>query len=291
MEALLACLEENSLPLPPAILLWLSAAGLLLAVLAAFYGFVLAGRNLDWLEGGYRLLEAYLSRRVPRFWVFLKSRFSRTELLGLELTVSASLIVLLIVLFAEITESWADRETLFRIDQATHCVLAGFLTGGMLQAFRFITHFADVLTLVVLSAVVLAFLLWRRRLWQAMALFLATAAGQGLLWGMKWFFARPRPDQQLMEAVGQSFPSGHSFSAMVFYGFLLFLLWQFCASKALRLLGSLALALLILTIAVSRLLLSVHWVSDVVGGLVIGLAWLLASLLLSRAWFVWKGRL
>ena len=291
METLLACLERHSLPLPSAPWLWLGAIVSLLCALAVVYGVVLLRRNMDWIEDRYRLLDAFLARCAPRLWRFLKLRFSPQQLVGLELTVGAVLIVLLTVLFAEVADGWLDRDTLLQVDLATHCALEGLLSGRTLDAIRFLTHFADVLTLVVLGTLLLGLLLWQGRRWQALALFLAIAFGQALLWSMKWAFARPRPEQGLADAVGQSFPSGHSFSAMVFYGFLLFLTWQFCASAAMRAFATVVLGLLILAIGASRLLLSVHWVSDVLGGFVIGLAWLCASLLLARGWFAWKGRL
>jgi membrane-associated phospholipid phosphatase len=293
MKTLLRCFDDNAADLPdhrPLLWLILGILGLVLALRLSLFGFMLLRRRRDWIEASCRYLNERLSRHAPGPWGFLKSRFSRNELIGLELTLSATSIVLFIALFAEILESWSDEETLYSLDAATHCALAGILSGRSLEVFRFITHFADALTLVVLSTLLLGLLAWRRQWWQALALFLAIAVGQGLLWGMKWFFARPRPDQQLIDAVGQSFPSGHSFSAMVFYGFLVLLLWQFRVSRALRVAGTLVIAALILAIGLSRLLLSVHWVSDVVGGFVIGLAWLLASLLAARGWFAWRER-
>lgn len=290
MNGLLDCLRAQNLPVPTALTLWLALATLLALLLGVLYGFLLLRSRPDWLENGFERLDARLQAWLPRPWRFLKSRFSTGQLIGLELTVSATLIVGLIALFAEILESWSEGGTFYQVDQATHCTLEGVLQGRWLDLFSFITHFADVLTLVIFSSLLLCFLLWRRWWWQALSLFLAIALGQALLWSLKWLFARPRPEQPLMDAVGQSFPSGHSFSAMVFYGFLLLLLWQFCLSRALRLAGSLLLIGLILAIGTSRLLLSVHWLSDVVGGFAIGLAWLLVSLLLSRAWFAWRGQ-
>lgn len=291
MNGLLDCLRTHDLPVPTALTFWLAAATLLALLLTALYGFVLLRRRQDWLLSCYESLDGRLRAWLPRPWSFLKSRFSTQQLIGLELTVSATLILGLIALFAEILESWSEGGTFYQVDQATHCTLEGVLQGPWLDLFSFITHFADVLTLVIFSSLLLCFLLWRRWWWQALSLLLAIALGQALLWSLKWLFARPRPEQPLMDAVGQSFPSGHSFSAMVFYGFLLLLLWQFCLSRALRLAGSLLLIGLILAIGTSRLLLSVHWLSDVVGGFAIGLAWLLVSLLLSRAWFAWRGQL
>lgn len=251
MEALLACLERHSLPMPTAPWLWLGTLVLLLCLLAVVYGVVLLRRNMDWVEDRYRVLDTRMTRCAARPWVFLKSRFSRNELVGLELTVGAALIVLLVALFAEVAEGWIDEDTLLQVDEATHCALEGVLSGRALDVISFLTHFADVLTLVVLGILLFGLLLWRGWRWQALALFLAIAFGQALLWTMKWVFARPRPEQALADAVGQSFPSGHSFSATVFYGFLIFLAWQLSAPVATR---------------------------------------VAATVLLARAWFAWRGR-
>lgn len=292
METLLHCFEGNALNLPDRPLLWLGIGilGLVFALLLSLFGLMLLRHHRNWIEAPCQYLNKQLSRHAPGLWDFLKSRFSRNEVIGLEFTLAGAFIVLFIVLFAEILESWSEEEIIYSVDVAIHCALADVLSIHSVEIFRFITHFADMLTVVVFSTLLLGLLLWRRQWWQALALFFAIALGQALLWGMKWFFARPRPDRQLMDAVGQSFPSGHSFSAMVYYGFLVFLLWQFCVSRALRIAGTLFLAILILTIGLSRLVLSVHWMSDVVGGFIIGLAWLLISLLAARGWFAWYER-
>src|SRR5690554_6605658 len=115
METLLACLERHSLPLPSAPWLWLGAIVLLLCTLAAVYGAVLLRRNMDWIAHRYRLLDAFLARCAPRPWRFLKSRFSPQQLVGLELTAGAVLIVLLTALYAEVEEGWLDRDTLLQV--------------------------------------------------------------------------------------------------------------------------------------------------------------------------------
>src|SRR5690554_3604787 len=77
MEILLACLERNDLPVPDAPWLWLGAGLLLLGLaLAGVYGlFALARRGRDRLEGHLLWLDGLLSRRAPRPWNFVKSRF------------------------------------------------------------------------------------------------------------------------------------------------------------------------------------------------------------------------
>jgi undecaprenyl-diphosphatase len=96
---------------------------------------------------------------------------------------------------------------------------------------------------------------------------------------------RPRPlvDHPIAHAYGKSFPSGHAFSSLVTYGVLLVALHPM-VSAALRRWLWVAAAVLVLAIGGSRLLLGVHYLSDVVAGFVLGLAWLIAAIAAFEAW-------
>ena len=90
----------------------------------------------------------------------------------------------------------------------------------------------------------------------------------------KWIVARPRPR---MSSYG--FPSAHTFGAVVFFGGVIYLLWTIEMRPVRRWTGTVVLMLLILGVAVSRLYLRAHWLSDVAGGLAGGTAYLLFFLL------------
>jgi len=90
----------------------------------------------------------------------------------------------------------------------------------------------------------------------------------------KWIVARPRPR---MSSYG--FPSAHTFGAVVFFGGVIYLLWTIEMRPVWRWTGTVVLVLLILGVAVSRLYLRAHWLSDVAGGLAGGTAYLLFFLL------------
>jgi undecaprenyl-diphosphatase len=90
----------------------------------------------------------------------------------------------------------------------------------------------------------------------------------------KWIVARPRP-----KLSPYGFPSAHTFGAVVFFGGVIYLLWTIEMNRARRWVATAGLVLLILGVAVSRLYLRSHWLSDVLGGLTGGLAYLLIFLL------------
>ena len=93
---------------------------------------------------------------------------------------------------------------------------------------------------------------------------------------LKLIIQRPRPDEyRIIDASGYSFPSGHSMISMAFYGFIIYLICKYVNNKILKyfligLLGS-----LIILIGVSRVYLGVHYVSDVIAGFIISIAYLI----------------
>ncbi|PIP85681.1 hypothetical protein COY48_00505 [Candidatus Collierbacteria bacterium CG_4_10_14_0_8_um_filter_43_86] len=97
---------------------------------------------------------------------------------------------------------------------------------------------------------------------------------------------RPRPDAELVYIQevfrDKSFPSLHVLTFTMFFGYLLFLAIYKVRTKWLKLAISLSATILILTIGISRIYLGAHWVSDVVGGYLLGSAFLILAIILSR---------
>lgn len=97
---------------------------------------------------------------------------------------------------------------------------------------------------------------------------------------LKLAFARPRPFINTIIAVsGYSFPSGHTTTAVVFYGLLAFYYW----TKKLRGLAVL-LIFWIIAIGFSRIYLLVHYPSDVLGAFAVGGLWIIAVIEF-RGWY------
>ena len=104
-------------------------------------------------------------------------------------------------------------------------------------------------------------------------------AGTGILQlAGKWAAARPRPN-----AAPWGFPSGHVLSLVVFFGMLAFLLVTLTERRRrFRLLACGACGSAVGLVAVSRVYLDMHWLSDVMGGFALGAAYLLIAIWLSQ---------
>ena len=100
---------------------------------------------------------------------------------------------------------------------------------------------------------------------------------------IKLIFARARPDiNPLMIENTYSFPSGHSMMSMILYGYLIYLLYNNFKNKKYRWLLVSVFSILILCIGFSRIYLGVHYVSDVIGGFVLGIAYLILYIDVSK---------
>ncbi|NKE63167.1 phosphatase PAP2 family protein [Lentzea sp. PSKA42] len=95
--------------------------------------------------------------------------------------------------------------------------------------------------------------------------------------------ARPVVADPVTTATGLSFPSGHAQSAVVTYATLLLLFWSVMRSVWRRVAVTVA-AVMVLGIGLSRVALSVHYVSDVFAGYALGLAWVVVMIAMFGAW-------
>lgn len=157
-----------------------------------------------------------------------------------------------------------------RVDPA---MLSTFVNPALVPAARLLTHLGDVATMLAAAVLAAGWLLWRGHRRRAILLLVIIASERLLVEAMKNGFDRARPDPlgHQVAVHNLAFPSGHSANAMS--GWLAIAL--LATSPRLRL-PAIALALtLAFVTGLCRLVLQVHWPSDVAGGWAFGAAWTL----------------
>ena len=151
---------------------------------------------------------------------------------------------------------------------------------ALAEAARWLTELGGWRATVPAAAFGLGILLYRRE-WRAAALLLAiTTSGRLLILLQKDWTARVRPDAQghLVPVDSLAFPSGHSANATIVFLCLALLVPRTPRTRGLAVWAAVWLAL---AVGLSRVLLGVHWPSDVIGGWAFGLFWTLLLLRLS----------
>lgn len=153
------------------------------------------------------------------------------------------------------------------------------------DALEIVSFLGKPLWFYVICIPTVVFLLRRRHL--HLAVFLGSSALVGGLIDtvIKVVVDRDRPllEDPVASAFNQSFPSGHSMMSLVIYGALL-LIFLPVIPRSWRRAAYIGYGVLIVAIGLSRLALGVHYISDVLGGWVLGAAWLLLEVALFEVW-------
>ena len=151
---------------------------------------------------------------------------------------------------------------------------ADHATAWSTDAIETLTHLGDTLVVIVLALVLIAVELLRAPSRWIVPFVVLVIAGQNLITnGLKEVFDRLRPTiNPIAETLGPSFPSGHSATAAAFYAAAALVLGRRRSPRVRSLLAGAA-VLIAVSVAGTRVMLGVHWLSDTIGGLLLGWAW------------------
>ncbi len=137
---------------------------------------------------------------------------------------------------------------------------------------KFITNLGGAIFLIGLTAL-LIILIKNKKIGLSILVNLAIVTGLNQL--LKRILQRPRPTEfRIVEETGYSFPSGHSMVSMAFYGYLIYLIYKYVENKYIKWSLICLLSCLVILIGTSRIYLGVHYTSDVLGGFLISISYL-----------------
>ncbi len=138
---------------------------------------------------------------------------------------------------------------------------------------KFITNFGGAIFLVI-ATITLFIVIKNKKIGISILSNLAIVTVLNQL--IKRILQRPRPTEyRIIEETGYSFPSGHSMISMAFYGYLIYLIYKYVKNKYIKGISIILLSLLICLIGISRIYLGVHYTSDVLGGFLISISYLI----------------
>lgn len=137
---------------------------------------------------------------------------------------------------------------------------------------KFITNFGGAIFIAVV-AIFLAIIIKNKKIAISILANLVIITGLNQL--LKRILQRARPTEyRIIQETGYSFPSGHSMISMAFYGYLIYLIYKHVKNKYIKWISISLLSILICLIGISRIYLGVHYTSDVLGGFLISISYL-----------------
>ena len=137
---------------------------------------------------------------------------------------------------------------------------------------KFITNFGGAIFIIALTALLVIAIKNKK---MGLSIFTNLVIITVLNQSLKRILQRPRPTEyRIIQETGYSFPSGHSMISMAFYGYLIYLIYRYVKNKYIKWISISLLSILICLIGISRIYLGVHYTSDVLGGFLISISYL-----------------
>lgn len=168
-------------------------------------------------------------------------------------------------------------------DQQVFAYLQNHINPENNSLMLFFTFLGTHRFLIPANLVLIAYFVFiQKHKWYAIKIPAIALSSLALMFGLKHFFHRPRPDVPLIfKADGLSFPSGHALFSVTFYGLLVYIIYHSVENKAVKWILITFLLLLMPVIGFSRVYLRVHYASDVIAGFCVGFIWLVMTI-----WFL-----
>ncbi len=216
---------------------------------------------------------------TPGWFAWIKQRFDQTHISGLPLTLLVLLFLYVLVLLIGVIEDVVTSESIVRADVYLEQWFFTLRYPDAVTLFLWITLLCkSIVVSIVVTAVTILCVLWKKNSYAGPLLIGLLGAGSIVYIG-KLVFQRARPEEFSVYTESLfSFPSGHAAIAVVLYGFIAYMLSENAKHWFMRIGIVIVTFCTIALIGISRLYLGVHYFSDVVGGYLLGLLWLMIAI-------------
>lgn len=182
------------------------------------------------------------------------------------------ILIIAIILFIIITYATLNNK-IAELDELIHSYILNIRNESLTNILILITNISSAYSLIVISIILLATMKNKKiPLLISINLICSFLTNQTA----KLIFSRTRPiGINLIEETGFSYPSGHAMVSMSYFGFIAYLLYKNQNNKFNKTILIITLILTIITIGFSRIYLGVHYLSDVIGGFLLSIIYLL----------------
>ena len=168
-------------------------------------------------------------------------------------------------------------------DSMSRNFLVAHSTPFLVRIMRGLTFLGSSNFLLPAYVVLIAGFLLKKNFRRAINILVVSLSSFLVMQVLKQVFRRQRPESAIVEGLtSYSFPSGHSLSGFVFCSILAYLVWRGNLSSGWKWLLISLLFLLAVSIGISRIVLGVHYATDVTAGFCLGVMWVIMSFWILR---------
>ena len=221
----------------------------------------------------------------PKAMGFIKNRFDRTHFKGRTLTFLSLALFYVLILFGGIVEDIINSDTIVSVDKSIAQLVLAFREADVLQAFIWMTEWGNWQVAIPMAVFASLIFIVSKRWLLILPMMVSVLGSEGFTLLGKIAFHRPRPVEAVLYEHSYSFPSGHATIAIALYGFLAYVsirrvtLWS--AKVKLFFFALIFIGLL----GLSRIIVGVHYLSDVWAGYLVGSIWLIVAVSLTE-WLI-----
>ena len=220
-----------------------------------------------------------LKKSKPALHKVIAERFSKKKFAGLPFTLLIIVFIVNLLVLLDFVEDLINSKSFVVMDANTLKFFSSIRAAPVSRAFYLFTQAGTNITIIALTLSATILFLWKKKYHYIVAL-LIVVAGSGIsVYAGKNTFHLLRPATGAYYLIKSfSFPSGHATYAVSLYGLFLYMLLRQLSTPAKRAAVLFAGVLFILLLGISRLYLGVHFLSDVLGGFMLGMLWLLSGI-------------
>jgi len=219
----------------------------------------------------------------PEATRLLQARLTPSRYTGLPLTLIVISALYIAALLGGLVEELLEADELVRLDESINQRIGPIRTDGMITVFIWITDLGGSAALIAVALVTTGLLWAHCRRYMIAPLWLTILGSQITTYAGKYVLVRQRPEFVTdIVAFTPSFPSGHATSSMAVYGFIAYIVARGLVTTRQRFEIIYWTAVLISLIGFSRMLLGLHYASDVAAGFLVGGFWLLLGFALAE---------
>ena len=235
----------------------------------------------------WAVLKQYLSRskrlirlrnNYPKIYHALSQRLHIQHFYGLPLTLLILVMGYILSLFFGLVEDVVTSDTIVAMDYFASQQMSMLSESPIVKFFILITSFASTATtcLIIFLTCILCWVIRQRYI--VIGLMVATVGSTVFTFLSKLLFHRDRPADILLFERTDSFPSGHATVTVALYGFLAYLAIRFSHSFTRQVRVLVMTVFFSILVGLSRIVLNEHYLSDVLGGYLVGALWLTVAI-------------